>query len=177
MIETSKIKRIVIVGCAGCGKSTLAVKLGRNLNLPVLHLDTIYWKANWQEEDKNVFLTKQKEMIEKPCWILDGNYRDTLEMRLENCDTVIFLDYPRRVAIYGIYKRYFQYRNKERDSIAKGCPEKIDRSFLKWVWRFNKDARPLIVEKIAKYKNDKEILIFKKRKHLNQFLKQHNLND
>ena len=63
MQETSKMKRIVIVGCAGCGKSTLAAKLGSKLNIPILYLDTIYWKANWQVEDKNIFLEKQLKML------------------------------------------------------------------------------------------------------------------
>ena len=114
-------------------------------------------------------------MLERDSWIIDGNYRDTLDLRLKDCDTIIFLDYPRRTAIYGIYKRYFQYRNKERDTIAKGCPEKIDRSFFKWVWNFRKNARPIIVDKINEYKKDKEVLIFKKRKHLKKYLKSINI--
>lgn len=177
MQKTNNMKRIVILGCAGCGKSTLASKLGKKLNIPVFHLDTIYWKANWQEEDKEVFVDKQRKMIENPAWILDGNYRDTLEMRVEPCDTVIYLDYPRRVAIFGIFKRYLQYRNKQRDSIAEGCKEKIDRSFFKWVWNFKKNAKPRIFEKLKKYENTKNILIFKNRKQLNKFLKEHQLND
>ena len=175
MKPTNNMKKIVIVGCAGCGKSTLAKLLGSNLNLPVFHLDTIYWKANWQQEDEKIFLEKQLKMLERDSWIIDGNYRDTLDLRLKDCDTIIFLDYPRRTAIYGIYKRYFQYRNKERDTIAKGCPEKIDRSFFKWVWNFRKNARPIIVDKINEYKKDKEVLIFKKRKHLKKYLKSINI--
>ena len=124
-----------------------------------------------------VFVEKQRKMIENPAWILDGNYRDTLEMRVEPCDTVIYLDYPRRVAIFGIFKRYLQYRNKQRDSIAEGCKEKIDRSFFKWVWNFKKNAKPRIFEKLKKYENIKNILIFKNRKQLNKFLKEHQLND
>ena len=59
MQTTNNMKKIVILGCAGCGKSTLAKKLGSQLNIPVLHLDTIYWKANWKEEDSQIFLEKQ----------------------------------------------------------------------------------------------------------------------
>ena len=170
MQTTNNMKKIVILGCAGCGKSTLAKKLGSQLNIPVLHLDTIYWKANWKEEDSQIFLEKQIEMIKKDAWILDGNYRDTLDMRLKDCDTVIYLDYPRRTAIYGIYKRYFEYRNKPRDTIAEGCPEKIDKSFFKWVWNFRKNARPIIINKINEYKLEKEVLIFKRRRHLKKYL-------
>lgn len=175
MQTTNNMKKIVILGCAGCGKSTLAKKLGSQLNIPVLHLDTIYWKANWKEEDSQIFLEKQLEMIKKDAWILDGNYRDTLDIRLKDCDTVIYLDYPRRTAIYGIYKRYFEYRNKPRDTIAEGCPEKIDKSFFQWVWNFRKNARPIILNKINEYKLEKEVLIFKRRRHLKKYLKSINI--
>ena len=114
-------------------------------------------------------------MIKKDSWILDGNYRDTLDMRLKDCDTVIYLDYPRRTAIYGIYKRYFEYRNKQRDSIAEGCREKIDKSFFKWVWNFKKNAKPIIINKINEYKLEKEVLIFKRRRHLKKYLKSINI--
>lgn len=175
MQTTNNMKKIVILGCAGCGKSTLAKKLGSQLNIPVLHLDTIYWKANWKEEDSQIFLEKQIEMIKKDAWILDGNYRDTLDIRLKDCDTVIYLDYPRRTAIYGIYKRYFEYRNKPRDTIAEACPEKIDKSFFQWVWNFRKNARPIILNKINEYKLEKEVLIFKRRRHLKKYLKSINI--
>lgn len=167
------MKRILILGCAGCGKSTLAKKLGKMYDLEVLHLDTIYWKAGWIEEDPKVFKKLQEEFLPKPSWVIDGNYRETLDLRLNYCDTVIYLDYRRSVAIRGIFKRYFQYKNKERDSIANGCPEKIDRSFFMWVWHFNKKAKPLIMEKINKCENV-DVYVFKNRRSLNKFI--NNLN-
>lgn len=170
MQTTNKMKKIIILGCAGCGKSTLAAKLSEKLQIPLLHLDTIYWKANWQEEDKEIFENKQIEFLKNDSWIIDGNYRDTLEMRLKDADTVLYLDYPRRVAIYGIYKRYFEYRKKTRTSIAAGCKEKIDRSFFKWVWRFKKHAKPKIIEILNGYKDNCNIYFFKNRKELNNFL-------
>ena len=176
MTTTNKMKKIVILGCAGCGKSTLAKKIGSKFNIPVLHLDTIYWKANWQLEDNDVFLNKQLEMLKKDSWIIDGNYRDTLDLRLKDCDTIIYLDYPRRVAIFGIYKRYFQYRNKQRDTIADGCHEKIDRSFFKWVWNFKKNAKPIIINKINQFQSEKKVYIFKKRRQLNKYLKSLNID-
>ena len=175
MLKIDKMNRIAILGCAGCGKSTLASKLGQKKNIPVLHLDTIYWKANWIEEEKDVFYYKQVKFLENTSWIIDGNYRDTLDLRLKDADTIIYLDYPRRVAIFGIYKRYFQYRNKQRDSIAAGCKEKIDRSFFKWVWNFKKNAKPVIMEKVKEYSKDKNVFIFKNRKELNKFLKDNNI--
>ncbi len=163
------MKRIVFLGCAGSGKSTFSKRLGEKLNIPVTHLDTLYWKPGWVEEEKEIFIKKQLEIIEQDTWIMDGNYRDSLELRLERCDTIIYLDVPRIVSIFGIYQRYFTYKNKSRDSITAGCEEKIDSSFFNWVWHFNKRSRPMLMDKINKT-NGKNILIFKTRKALRKYI-------
>ena len=164
------MERIVILGCAGCGKSTLAKTLGAKFDLPVYHLDVYYWKPGWVEREKEEFFNIQKELVEKDKWVLDGNYRGTLDMRLPRADTIIYLDYSRMKALKGVIKRYFKYKNKHRDSIAEGCTEKIDKEFLKWIWRFKKDAKPKIMEKIKNYPNA-NLLIFKNRHQLNKYLK------
>lgn len=169
------MKRILFLGCAGSGKSTYSKILGTKLNIPVTHLDTLYWKPGWVEEEKETFIKKQQQIIDQDTWILDGNYRDSLDLRLERCDTIIYLDVPRIVSILGIYQRYFTYRNKSRDSITAGCEEKIDSSFFNWVWHFKKRSRPFLMEKINKMTN-KNILIFKSRKALRKFINNLNTN-
>ena len=74
-------KRILIIGCGGAGKSTLARQLGKKLNLPVVHLDKIWWLPNWQNRTKEEFDILLKEELTKPCWIIDGNYQRTFEQR------------------------------------------------------------------------------------------------
>ena len=163
------MKRIVILGCAGCGKSTLAKELGSILNLPVIHLDRYYWKPGWVEEDPEVFSRFQQEVVREDEWIIDGNYRNSIDLRLSRCDTVIFLDFKRSVALTGVFKRYFQYKNKTRDSIGIGCPEKLDKSFLKWVWNFRKNARPILLDKVNDYPHV-NFLLFKNRRELYKFV-------
>ena len=163
------MKRIVILGCAGCGKSTLAKELGAILNLPVIHLDRYYWKPGWVEESADVFQRFQQEVIREDEWIIDGNYRNSLDLRLSRCDTVIYLDFKRIVALRGIFKRYHQYKNKERDSIGVGCPERIDKSFFKWVWNFRKNARPILLNKVKEYPHI-NCMLFKNRRSLYKFV-------
>lgn len=167
------MNRILILGCAGSGKSTLAKKLGTIFNLKVVYLDTLYWLPGWVERDKEEFTQIQKEVLVTNNWVIDGNYRDTLELRLSYADTVIYLDYKRIVSLIGVFKRYFKYRKKERESITKGCKEKIDKEFFKWVWNFRKKARPLILEKVNACKNV-NVYIFKNRRSLNKFLNEIN---
>ena len=163
------MKRILIMGCAGCGKSTLAKELGTILNLPVYHLDVYYWQPGWVETEKEEFIAKQEEILKTDEWIIDGNYRSTLDLRLAKADYIIFLDYRRSVALKGVIKRYFKYRNKTRDSITIGCEEKIDREFLKWVWNFKKDAKPILMQKINEHP-DIPMLTFKNRRSLKKYL-------
>ena len=164
------MNKILIVGSPGSGKSTLAKILGDTLNLRIVYLDTFYWKAGWITRDHEEYLKLEEEALLGDRWVIDGNYRSTLDKRLSYADTVIFLDYKRWICIFSIFKRFFKYRKQERDSITKGCPEKIDKAFFLWAWRFNKNIRPLIYQKINSCKNV-NILIFKNRKSLNRFIK------
>lgn len=164
------MERILILGCAGCGKSTLAKTLGEKLDLPVYHLDVYFWQPNWVEADPVEFAEKQKELVSGDKWIIDGNYRKTIDIRLERCDTILYLDFPRLTALFGVIRRYFKYKNKERDTIGVGCKETIDKEFIKWIWHFKKNSKPKIFQSIVKYPN-MNVKIFKSRHALNKYLK------
>ena len=68
------MERIVIIGCGGAGKSTLARQLGEKLNIPVVHLDKLWWKPNWVESSREEFDAKLARELAKPRWIMDGNF-------------------------------------------------------------------------------------------------------
>ena len=135
------MKRIVIIGCGGAGKSTLARQLGEKLNLPVVHLDKIFWKPGWVEMDKEAFDARIRAEMDKETWIIDGNYNRTMPERIQRSDTVIYLDFSRMTCLWGVIKRNLTNRGKVRPDMGEGCPEKIDIEFLKWVWNYNRDKR------------------------------------
>lgn len=99
------MKKIVIIGCPGSGKSYFSKKLKEKLNIPLYHLDMI-----WNKEDKTT-LTREEFDIELQKifntnnWIMDGNYQRTLDLRISNSDTVILLDYPLDVCLNGATSR------------------------------------------------------------------------
>ncbi|EOX4485752.1 AAA family ATPase, partial [Vibrio alginolyticus] len=99
------MKRIAVIGSGGSGKSTFSALLGTELNLPVHHLDQLYWKPNWVKTPKDDWIKIQKGLCESECWIIDGNYQSTLDIRFGACDTVIFLDVNRYTCIYRALKR------------------------------------------------------------------------
>ena len=164
------MERVVIIGCGGSGKSTLARRLGQKTGLPVVHLDQIYWSpGNWAHLEKEDFDARLLAELEKPRWILDGNFNRTMQLRLERCDTVIYLDYNRFVCLWSWGGRVLANRGKARPDMAPGCGEWFDPEFARWIWNFNKNYRSRYHELLSK-QTGKEIHIFKNRRQLKAFL-------
>ena len=164
------MERILIIGCGGAGKSTLAKKLGEKTGLPVVHLDQIYWSpGNWQHLEKDEFDALLMQELQKPRWILDGNFNRTMELRLEKCDTVIYLDFNRITCILGWMKRVVKNWGTAREDMAPGCNEWFDPEFAKWLWNFNKLNRSRYLAILEKQK-DKEVYIFRNRRQVRNFL-------
>ena len=165
------MERVIIIGCGGAGKSTLARKLGEKTGLPVVHLDQLYWKPGWVEtakEEMNEIILRE---MEKPQWIMDGNYNRTLEKRLERCDTVIYLDFSALACLMGVLKRVITNYGTVRPDMGEGCPERFDPEFMKWIWDFNKNKRKHYYELLNAQK-DKQVYILKSRRAVNKFLEQ-----
>ena len=135
------MERIIIIGCGGAGKSTLARQLGEKLDIPVVHLDALFWKPGWVEETAEEFDRKLAKELEKPKWIMDGNFNRTIPQRVAKCDTIIYLDFSRFACIRGVIKRVLTTYGTVRPDMGEGCPERIDFAFLKWVWNYNRDKR------------------------------------
>ena len=163
-----KYKRILIVGSGGAGKSTLSRTLGKRLNLQVVHLDSLFWNPGWIPTPKPEFLVKVKQELSKPEWIMDGNFDSTLELRAKHADLIIFLDYSHIICLYRACKRAWTYRGTTRPDMGEGCPEKIDWEFIRWIWRYPKDARPKMLELMSKA--DLDVLILGSPKETERWL-------
>ena len=165
------MKRIIIIGCPGAGKTTLACQLGEKLNLPVVHLDRIFWSpGNWEHLEQADFDQALFKELEKPGWIIEGNYDRTIKTRLQHCDTVIWLDYNRCVCIFGWLKRMILNWNNVRPDMAPGCLERFEWEFAKSIWNFNKEKR----EKYYRLLNELEgveTIVLKNRRMVKRFLK------
>lgn len=162
-------KKIMIIGCGGSGKSTLAKKLGEKLNIPVIHLDQLFWRSGWSKVSNEEFETLLYHEIIKDYWIIDGNFNRTIQDRLNQCDTVIYLDYSRITCILRVLKRVLSNYGKTRLDMGENCPEKFDMEFLKWIWNFNKDHRDKYYEILSNAK-DKNVIILHNRKECRDLL-------
>ncbi len=138
--------KIAILGHSGSGKSTLARQLGERYDLPVLHFDTLQFRPGWVETDRpykraqvTAFLDAHPEG-----WVIDGNYlRICAERRFAEADHILYLDFPRRVCLPRVLRRWRDFRGKTRPDMAEGCAEKVDRAFLRWVLRDGRTPQKL----------------------------------
>lgn len=166
------MKKIVIIGSSGSGKSTLSRALSTKLNLPVVHLDKLFWKPNWVESSKEEFDKRLEIELQQPSWIMDGNFDRTMPIRIEKCDTLIYLDYPRMLCLFSAIKRVITTYGKVRPDMGEECPQRFDFSFLVWIWNFNKVHRKQTYKILEGIKDDssKKLYIFKHRRECNKFL-------
>ncbi|WP_346962487.1 DNA topology modulation protein [Clostridium sp.] len=165
------MNKIAVIGSGGSGKSTFSRRLGSILNLPVYHLDTLYWSPGWVETPKEQWKEVVNSLVIKDRWIIDGNYRSTMDIRLDSADTIIFLNMSTSLCVYRIIKRRFMYKGKGRPDMREGCEEKLDLEFVKWVWKFNKNERPKVLEKLKPYEDKKKIIVLKNPREVENFLK------
>ena len=159
------MERIVIIGCPGSGKSTLARALGEKLNLTVVHLDRLWWTKDQQHTSREEFDARLENALKLDYWIIDGNYSRTMDIRLQRCDTIIYLDFSRWSCLWGLLQRA-TFRKRD---IAAGNPKRLDWEFVKYIWNFNKNNRVLNATRIAKNKHAKAIVL-KNRKEVKKFL-------
>src|SRR5699024_4338688 len=118
--------RIIVIGSSGSGKSTLSRQLGHALDVPVFHLDVLFWKPNWVMTSSDEQEEIQKTLLQKKKWIIDGSYTGILDERLNAADSVILLDLPRKICFYRVFKRLFKNIGKTRIDMGKDCKERIN---------------------------------------------------
>ncbi len=162
--------KILVVGHSSSGKSTFSKRLAEHYKLPVLHIDRVYFGPNWIRTDKTIVEQEIQNFMKQDDWLIDGLYRKYATQRFDDCDQLFIFDFNRFKCLYGAIVRRIKYHNQNRDTIAEGCKEKLDLSFIWWIL-FNgrtKKSRVLINSYKTKYKD--KVIVFKKRKQINDYL-------
>ncbi|MEQ8267199.1 MAG: topology modulation protein [Parvibaculum sp.] len=144
------MQRILIIGCSGGGKSTLARALGRRFGLPVVHLDVLFWKPGWVESPYEEFRPKVAAAVAEERWVIDGNFGRTFDLRLPRADTVIWVDQPRRICLWRAFRRTLTLFGRNRADLAPGCPEKFDLAFYRFIWNFKRTHDAMMEEALAR---------------------------
>ncbi len=164
------MKKVMIIGCCGAGKSTFAKKLQQKTGLPLFHLDQYYWKPNWVESSKEEWTATVQQLIQKEEWIMDGNYGGTMDQRIAAADSIIFLHYPTWLCFWRVLKRIYTYYGEVRPDMHEACRERLKLSFLSYVLHFNRIKSPKILQKLNQVKAHKSIFIASSDQELDVFL-------
>ena len=174
-------KKVLIIGCAGSGKTTLAKQLSKIIDLPIIHMDNYYWTKNWGRKSDDAWHDIVNELCQQPKWIMDGNYTKTMATRFQHACTIIYLDIPRWKCLLRVMIRRFRLiYNKNRDDIPANCNERMSVEFYRWIWNYPKRSRNNTLELLKNYseivyhlksKQDADAFIktmlFSSRLHLN----------
>jgi len=159
------MKKIIVIGCPGSGKSTFSKALHKITGIPLFHLDMMFWNEDKTTVEKAVFLNRLLKTVQNDEWIIDGNYASTMELRMQACDTVIFLDYPLDVCLNGIKER----RGKVRSDMPWMESDEDDAEFIEFITNYNSQSRPKVLELLERY-SEKDIFIFSSRTQEEGFL-------
>ncbi|MFD7815779.1 hypothetical protein ACFV6E_23055 [Streptomyces sp. NPDC059785] len=128
------MKRVVILGRGGAGKSTLAATLGTATGIPVIELDEHFWGPDLEATPPDRWTNVQRELARADRWIMDGDLGpyDVPEVRLREADTILLLDYSFPRCAWQALRR-----SRERAD------------FWLWVWSWRRRSRPLLLQAIT----------------------------
>jgi adenylate kinase family enzyme len=162
------MKKIVIIGSSGAGKSTFAHRLGEILRVEAFHLDRLFWRTGWKRTFRKKWRKIQQQLVQKDTWIIDGSYHDTLNIRLNAAEIVIFLDMPTILCVWRVIKRHFI--ECSRPDLPRLCQDRLDPTYLMKVWRFPRYDRKRLIKQVQGTR--KEIVWLRSRKEVSRFLQE-----
>ena len=159
------MKRAVVIGCSGSGKSVFSRKLRDVTGLTLYYLDMIWHKPDGTNILREEFDEKLRSIISRDSWIIDGNYQRTLETRIKACDTVFLFDLPTEICIEGALSRI----GKKREDMP-WFENELDPEFRQWIESFRANQLPEVYRLLEKYKNNREIVVFRTREQADKFI-------
>src|SRR5436853_1931293 len=145
------MRRVMVVGSSGAGKTSLARRLADQFSLPLVHLDFHYWRPGWQMPGTDEWRRQVTALAAASSWIMDGNYSSTYDVRMPRADTLIWPDFPRATCVRRVLWRTLSGYGRVRADLPADRPERFDAAFLRYVWDFRAKQRPRIVEAIERF--------------------------
>jgi adenylate kinase family enzyme len=171
MVRELLMKKIVIIGSSGAGKSTFARELGSILKMKVFHLDRYFWQRGWRVKTRDTRIDILQEIVREQQWIIEGSYPSSSELHLHEADTIIFLDIPLLLCLWRLTKRHREYYGRSRRDIPAGSTDKLTMSHILKVVVFPLEGRRTIKQKLRNYKS-KQIILLHSGKEVEDFLAQ-----
>lgn len=159
------MNKVIIIGCPGAGKSTFARALRDLTGLPLIYLDRIWHKADRTTVTREAFSESLQKVMQTERWIIDGNYIRTMEIRLQQCDTVFFLHYPQEICLQGAAARI----GTQREDLP-WTEDAFDPEFRQFILDFESGQIPRILELLEQYRDRIRLITFRSREEAGEWL-------
>jgi adenylate kinase family enzyme len=166
-VRSLTVDRVVVIGNGGSGKTHLARRLATRLDLPLTHLDAEYYDDAWQPCPPEAFAARQRRLVARPRWVIEGNYAATLPIRLAAADTLVFLDLPAATCLAGIAQRRLRYRGGQHPD---GVYDRITVRFLRYVAGYRRTMRPRIRQLVADHGRRVDVVVLTSRRQADRWL-------
>lgn len=163
------LRRVLVVGCGGSGKTVLARQLGALLGIPVIHLDEVFYDQTWNPLPAKQFEAVQRRLVAEPEWVIDGNYLSSMPIRLAAADTVVLVDVPTVVALWGVAARWWRYRSGQH---GDGLHVRVTAEFVRYVIGFRSSVRPRVLAAVAEYAPSARVLTPRSRRAARRLLQE-----
>jgi adenylate kinase family enzyme len=167
------MKRVVVTGPAGAGKSELARELGKRLAVRVLHLDTLFWRPGWVATPPDEWKALQRRELAGDSWIVDSQFDDMLPDWLHAADTVVFVDASPPRCLWRVSRRRLN-RQASPGVPAETEPAPLYRSLLKFLhnqWRYRRTVRPQLLAELARERDGRRVVVLRRRTDAGAFLR------
>src|SRR3712207_5268352 len=157
------MRRILVIGSPGAGKSTLARRLAERLDLPLIHLDREYFGPGWTTPPRAAWRERVKVLAARPEWVMDGNYASTFDLRVPRAHAVVWLDLPRWRCLLSVLWRVGRNYGRVRSDLGPGCSERFDGSFMRFIWSYPREQRPKTARMLARLKGGQRVFVLRSR--------------
>ena len=140
------MKRVLVIGSGGSGKTYFSTRLAEKVGLPVHHLDQVFWGRDWTPIGRDEYRAEVDRISGEPSWVIDGNYFSSFDIRVPKADTIVFLDRSPLLCVFRVFKRRIRYSGQTRPSMAAGNKEKLTWEFIRYILSYRRTRRQKIME-------------------------------
>ena len=165
------MRRIVVIGPLGAGKSTLALKISRLLGIPVHHLDWLYLGDSWTPTPPAEWQALLDRIVAGESWIIDGNFTSSLPQRFAAADIVIYLDISPLTSTIRATRRRILHRWRPAPGVPGGSRPMFDAQLFRWIWTFPKRNRLYLLEQLRQPAVAEKTIILRTPRDVRRFLR------